>query len=369
MTDEQRSLLTLHLTPGVGGGITRTLLSHFGSAREILATSPAILKKVDGIGRTLSTAIHSRKHLREVDNCIRKCTDLGIEIIDFKSDLYPKRMKHAVDAPLLLFFWGNAELNRQKVISIVGTRKATDYGVDFVKKLINDLKEHNPLIVSGLAYGIDIAAHKASLENDLETIAVLASGVNSIYPYEHINTANKIKHQGGLLSEYPPGELADPKKFPARNRIIASLCDAVIVVEAAERGGALITALQANDYNREVFALPGDVGRAYSAGTNNLLKRHQARIITEAADIEYALGWDQKSREDKTSVLPDLPEEESLVYSKIKELGEPHIDQLCWVTGISISKIASILLNLEFGGYIRSLPGKKFKLSNLRIHV
>ncbi len=371
MTEESRALLALHLIQGIGGATIKSLLSHFGSALSIIEAPESRLIKVNGIGKTLTNLLRESGTLKQVDKVIQRCNELDIKIIDYSNPEFPARLSHAFDSPLILFMKGHPNLNEQKVISIVGTRRATPYGLEFVDQLVDELYKYQPLIVSGLAYGIDIAAHTRALKNNMSTIAVLASGPNIIYPNRHRNIANKMLKRGAVLSEYPPDDAPDPRRFPARNRIIAGLSDAIVVVEAADSGGALITARQANDYNREVFALPGNIDQRHSCGTNNLIKSHQARIITCADDIAYAMGWDiiEDKKEESYSIPESFGENEIKIYRLIRDEKEIHIDRLSWLSTIPVNKLASTLLKLEFEGFVNSLPGKKFKLTGKRIHV
>jgi DNA processing protein len=258
------------------------------------------------------------------------------------------------------------DLNATKIIGIVGTRKATDYGKEAVEKILSELIPHNTLIVSGLAYGIDICAHKTALNNNQPTIGVMASGMDIIYPAVHKEIANRMIDNGGLITEYPFGSKPDAPHFPARNRIIAGLCDAVIVAEAADSGGALITAEIANSYNREVFAVPGNLGNKYSEGCNKLIRSHKAHILLNVKDLEYNLNWSTDENVKPKPAPMDLSsfdEEEQEVLTLMKEKEGILIDDLSWKSQIPVSKLASILLNLEFQGVIKSLPGKKFKLN------
>lgn len=371
MDDEKLALLALQLVPNIGGTTIKKLISHFGSAQQVLSKSKHQLMRIGGIGRLTSEGVSQSRGLELAHQQLLLAEKKGIELISYTDSNYPKRLSHLYDAPLILFKKGGGECTNHKSIAIVGSRNATKYGVDFTEELVRDLAPHNPLIVSGLAFGIDITAHRAALMNGLGTVGVVASGVNIIYPMLHRKTAIEMQENGAILSEYGINEKANAKKFPARNRIIAGLADAVIIVEAAERSGALITAAFANDNNREVFALPGNIREPYSIGTNNLIKTHQARIITDASDIEYALGWDSQHQHlpDQVSIPEQLTDEEKAVYIIISESSGIDIDQLCWKSTIPLNKLASILLNLEFSGFVNALPGNKYKLSLKRLHV
>ncbi|HSZ25960.1 MAG TPA: DNA-processing protein DprA, partial [Cytophagaceae bacterium] len=226
-------------------------------------------------------------------------------------------------------------------------------------------KHYHPTIISGLAYGIDIYAHKTAIAERIPTIAVMASGVDVIYPFVHKEIAHKMKENGGLLTEYRPGTKPDPVFFPARNRIVAGLCDAIIVIEAAFKGGALITAEIANSYNREVFAVPGNIGNKFNEGCNHLIKTHKAHIYTSAKDLEYILNWDLENKKPESEnhiLLETLDEEEKIIYKTLFQKDNSGIDELSWKTNIPLSKLSSTLLSMEFKGLVKVLPGKKFKL-------
>ncbi len=364
MSEEEVSLLLLQMTPGVGGGTIRQLINHFGSAQEILKQPPGKLKKLPGIGKERVQSIIDCKNNKQAEEIIKKAIKENIQLISLNNSEYSKRLSTTFDSPLLLFKKGPANLNSQKVLSVVGTRNATSYGLGFTSELIAGLKFHQPIIVSGLAYGIDYQAHYSALKEGLPTVGVLASGVNYIYPYKHKRIANDLLESGALISEYPPDIPPEPGNFPARNRIIAGLADAVIVVEAAKKGGALITAEIANSYQRDVFAVPGNTNHTYSQGCNALIRAHKANILTCPEDIEYILGWDKTSVQQTISEpIPDLEENELKVYQLLKKEKEQIIDEISWKTGITLNKLAVYLLNLEFKGYVKSLPGKKYKLS------
>lgn len=250
-------------------------------------------------------------------------------------------------------------------MGIVGTRKATDYGKNTCEQIVEGLANQGVTIVSGLAYGIDIATHRACLKNRVPTLGVMATGIDLIYPSTHAKTAQEMQANGGILTEYPLGTKPDFMRFPARNRIIAGLSDAIIVVEAADKGGALITAEYANNYNRDVFAVPGNLTNSYSTGCNQLIRTHKAQIFTGVDDLLDALSWLPSSS--TPSVPPPLPEhftqDESTVVALLRQKGEMLIDELGWESNISAGKLATLLLNLELQGFIRSLPGKRFGLA------
>lgn len=364
--------LALYLLPGVGDVIFKQLISYCGSAEKVFVTPKNKLLKIPGIGEKVTNSLrNSSDVLTRAQEEFEKITNLGAQILMYNDPSYPTRLREINDSPPIIFFKGNADLNNSKVISIVGTRNATDYGKQVVEEIIEGLTPYNPLIISGLAYGIDIASHRSALKCGLETVGIMASGLDIIYPFYHTKIAKSMESSGGLITEHPIGTKPDAPFFPARNRIIAGMSDAVIVVEAASRGGALITAELANGYDREVFAVPGNLHSKYSEGCNKLIRNHKANILTSTEDISYLLGWnlESTSESDKKKNLTELLNMEGLEKSSrsiISVLLEKPdgltIDELSWQSQIPVNQISSELLNLEFMGIVSSLPGKKYKL-------
>lgn len=367
MKDKAIYEIALGMIPGVGGMLSRQLVSYCGSAEKVFKTPPGKLKRIPGIGKHLCQVITTYDYLTEAEKELERTKKKGISILFYTDKEYPDRLRQIHDSPTLLYFKGNIDLNHPKTVGIVGTRKATEYGKEAVEKIMEALEPHRPLIISGLAYGIDIAAHKAALKFNLPTIGVMATGLDIIYPSLHKQTASKMEESGGLITEYELGSKPEPSRFPARNRIIAGLSDVLIVVEAAEKGGALITAEIANGYNREVFALPGNVGHTYSEGCNKLIRNHKAHIYTGIEDIEYVMNWSVGETTEKTEkkiIDSDLfSPEEQLVIGLLNNPDGILIDELSWKSNIPLSRLASILLMLEFQGIVKSLPGKKYKLN------
>lgn len=362
MSENDIALVGLQLIPGIGGGTIRQLISHAGSASKIFRMSTGKLDAMPGIGRKKAQLINENNIRNRAIELFERAGKQGTKIITIQNPEFPKLLKEAYDAPLVLYKKGNSSLNSTKCISIVGTRNATHYGIDFTRELIEGLKPHNPLVISGLAYGIDHEAHFQALKSGLKTVAVMASGINYIYPARHKSIAQDIIGQGALITEYPFDELPEPGKFPARNRIIAGMSHAVVVVEAANKGGALITADIANSYDREVFALPGKINNKFSEGCNQLIKRHEAHILTKPEDIEYLLDWG-KTTSKPTEIIQDLTSEEAAIFKLLTDESDQLIDDISWKTGIALNRLASVLLNLEFKGFVRQLPGKKFGLT------
>lgn len=295
----------------------------------------------------------------------------GIEPICMNDDLYPQRMKECDDAPLMLFYKGNANLNQQRVINIVGTRHCTPYGEDLIRRFITDLRQLCPqvLIVSGLAYGVDINAHRQALDKGYETVGVLAHGLDDLYPARHRETALRMIEQGGLLTEFLTQTNADKINFVRRNRIVAGISDACILIESAAHGGGLITCDISQSYNRDVFAFPGRIGDAYSEGCNNLIRNNGATLITNAADFVKDMGWQDdatlmkaKQQGIERSLFPDLSAEEQSIVNVLAKSNDLQINLISVQTGIEIGKLTALLFTLEMKGVIRTLAGGMYHL-------
>jgi len=364
---ELKYALALCLVPGVGGITAKKLISYCGGVEAIFREKKAALLKIPGIGEYLATSLLNQEVFDRAEKEIIFLQKHNINAFFYLSKEYPSRLKHCEDGPIMLFTKGVADLNSSKVISIVGTRSITAYGREQCAAIIEGLKKHNPLIVSGLAFGVDACAHKKALDEGLHTAGVLGHGLDRIYPTSHRSLAEKMVTQGLLVTEFFSGTVPDRENFPIRNRIIAGLCDALIVIEAAPSGGALISAAAANTYNRDVFALPGRVTDTYSKGCNWLIKTHKACLLEKAEDIEYIMGWDATTNKAKViqpELFVDLSPEEELVVSYLKERTDAHIDEIVAKAGLTVSKTSTLLLNLEFKGVVRSMPGKMYKLYN-----
>lgn len=367
MDQNRLALLALHFLPGIGDHLIRQLVSYCGSAEKVFNTPKGKLLKIPGIGEVTARGIINEKPFAAAEKELKKADKEGVQLIFFTDKQYPSRLKAIDDAPTLLYVKGNVDFENPKTVGIVGTRRATDYGRLCVEEFVSALIPHNVLIISGLAYGIDIQAHKQALKNNLSTVGVLGSGVDVIYPAAHTETAKKMLSQGGLVTENPLGTKPDAHNFPARNRIIAGLSDALVVVEAGETGGALITADIANSYNKDVFAFPGNIGQSYSQGCNNLIKSNKAHLITSVKDLEFIMNWDATVKEPmkKDSFVADHYEEPEKTVIKVllDHQGMLMIDEISWRTTIPVSQLAAILLGLEFKGVIQSLPGKLYRVT------
>jgi DNA processing protein len=358
--------VALTFLKNIGQASAKALMSYFGDAETIFKTPVNKLLKVPGIGEKTIAALNFAEALKKAENEIRFVEKNNIDVIFYTDARYPKRLKNCVDAPVLLYSKGNADFNSQKVISIVGTRNATEYGKDLCRQLVEDLKQYDVLVLSGLALGIDVAAHKECLKNGVPTIGVVGHGLDRLYPAANRITAEKMLENGGLLSEYPSGTKPDRENFPQRNRIVAGMSDASVVIEAGIKGGALITAEIANSYNRDVFAFPGRVDDTYSEGCNFLIRHNKAALLTCAADLAYSMGWErsEQNKPIEQFMLPfDLSADEQTIFNIIQQHKAPvAIDDLSLKINMPMSQIAMGLLNMEMQGYIRSLPGKMYKV-------
>ena len=365
--------LALTLLPGIGPQLTRQLMSYGGSAKNVLMMPPGKLRRIPGVGDAtvkILTGKDREAAFRKAEADLKKAEKDGVEILFYTSKRFPSRLKLIPDAPAILYYQGTADLNAPKTVALVGTRQATDYGREQTERIIKGLLPHQPLVVSGLAYGIDIVAHRAALAEGLETVGVMATGLDRIYPHTHQKTAEKMREQGGLLTEFPYGTPPDRYNFPARNRIIAGLCDGTVVVEAAIKGGALITAELALSYDRDVLAVPGNLGSAASAGCNALIRDNKAALYAEPRDLEQLLNWDAALHQSgKFKPVPsysadDFTADEFTVLTVLAAAPsrELQMDELAWKVQLPIYAVASMLLALEFRGVVRALPGKKFAL-------
>ena len=354
------------MIPGIGGILARNLIAYVGSIEGIFSEPLKSLVKIPGIGEVNARRLKNNEVFKKAEKELRFIEKNNIQALFYSDKNYPRRLKICVDAPLLIFTKGNLNLDEQKIISIVGTRNATDYGKKVCEELIQQLSErrHNAMVVSGLAYGIDIHAHKSALKYHLPTVGVVGHGLDKLYPSLHTEIARKMLENGGLVSDFPSGTKIDPPNFIRRNRIIAGLTDATIVVESAEKGGALITAEIASSYNRDVFAFPGRAGDIYSKGCNQLIRNSGANLIEGIDDLEYFMGWEKqnKEKEVQSSLFMELNPEEDRVVKLLQGNGELFIDQISSELAMPVSRVSAMLLNLEFKNILVALPGKMYKL-------
>ncbi len=357
--------IALTLIKGVGHITAKNLLANFGDAASIFKASKTALMQVPGVGAAIAAQILDTDALKEAARQLQFLEKHKIEVLFFKDENYPRRLRDCPDAPILLYYKGTADLNHPRIVSIVGTRRATAYGKMLCRQLAETLKPYDVLVVSGLAYGIDVEAHKESLANDIPTIGVLGHGLDRLYPNLHKSIAQNMLRNGGLLTEFPLNTLPDRENFPKRNRIIAGIADVTVVVEATSKGGALITADIAGSYNRDVFAFPGRSTDEYSQGCNFLIKTNRAGLLNHARDLVYYLGWDDmhgKSAE-KQLILPVGLSLEELSIVQVLRDAPAMVDEIAIKTTLQQSKLAIHLLSLEMQGVLTSLPGNVYRLN------
>jgi DNA processing protein len=356
-------LLALQRVEGVGDIMAKKLLTHCGSAEAVFATKTVKLAAIDGVGSMLLKSLKNKSVFEKANKELEFVKSNDINVVSFQDENYPDRLKHCIDGPLLLFTSGNIDLKNRRIISIVGTRQITSYGMEFCRKLIEDLAPLDPIIVSGFAYGVDIVAHQLAMEHKLQTIGVVAHGLNQIYPKTHKKYVAKVEENGGFMTEFWSSSNPDKENFVRRNRIVAGMSEATIVIESADRGGSLITANMANDYNRDVFAVPGRVTDKYSQGCNNLIKTQKANVLTSAADLVYILNWDiqKESKSVQKQLFVTLEDDEQKVYDYLLKTGKELMDIIALRCDFPIYKISGMLLNMELKGVVRPLPGKLFE--------
>jgi len=352
------------LIPGIGDILAKKLISYCGGVEAVFKEKKTALLKIPNVGETLAHSITNHDVLAKAEKEMDFIFKHHINYSFYLDDEYPVRLKNCPDSPVIIFYKGDVNFEYPKIVSIVGTRQATTYGKDICSRLVDELcqRNHQPVVISGLAYGIDICAHRAALRNGLPTIAVLGHGLSQIYPSAHAATAREIVGQGALLTEFLSDTPIDRNNFVRRNRLIAGLSDLTIVVESYIRGGALITADIANSYNRDVFACPGRLTDASSAGCNWLIKTNKANLLQSVADIEYLLGWDNQPKAPvQHELFPAISAEEETVLRILKENGECAIDNMSIALQMPVSKVSTLLLSLELSGLVHSLPGKVYK--------
>lgn len=350
---------------GIGAKYSRLLLAYFGNVADLFASSTQELKSIPGLSSAVIQQIQSKAVFKEAEDELYHIEKHGIDLLWLEDKAYPQRLRHCEDAPLVLYSYGHADYNKQKVVSIVGTRNATHYGKRIIDELLDGISDLDALVVSGLAMGVDVMAHMGCIHRNICNIAVLGHGLSRIYPAHHRDVSREIIHHGALLTEFTFNTIPDKNNFPMRNRIIAGLADVTVVVEAGEKGGALITAGLANDYNRDVCAYPGAVDQLYSAGCNQLIKNNQAHLIRNSQDLLDLMQWhNQEGNREKgiqLSLLPDLSEDQRIVHEFLRESDEASVDEIAFHSDWPQSKLAIVLLEMEMAGHIVALPGKVYK--------
>jgi DNA processing protein len=365
--DELLHLIALTLVPQIGSVHSRILLETIGSACEIFKSKRSLLEKIPGIGSIRAKNISGFKDLRRAEKELSFIERYKIKPLLFNQPEFPQRLKQCEDPPVILFYKGNADLNIKKVVSIVGTRKQTDYGRFQVEHYLEAWKGIDMLIVSGLAYGIDQIAHRNSLRLGLATVGVLANGLDTIYPSSHTSLAKEMILNGGLITEFLSGTKPDKQNFPRRNRIVAGMCDALLVVETDIKGGSMITAEMAGGYNREIFALPGRLTDRKSAGCNRLIRDNKARLSSCPDDVIEFMNWDLEPRMKQQFIFPELNDDASLLWRHLKEHGAIHVDRLYTMSGLKRSSFHPALLNLELEGMVEQAPGGVYVLKRNQV--
>ncbi len=355
--------IALTQIPGIGSVLAKNLVSYCSGADKVFEKSESFLKKIPGIGDHIAKNIVNYKDFSLPEKEAEFIEKKKIRPLFFLDREYPYRLKNIPDCPILLYVRGDVNLSPEKSIAIVGTRKMTEYGKQFVNKLVEDLVPHNATVISGLAYGVDVHAHKQCIKNKVNTFGVVAHGLDKLYPALHTQIAKEMIAQGGaVLSEFTSGSKPDRENFPKRNRIVAGMVDAVIVVESALKGGSLITAELANQYNRDVMAVPGNIGNEYSQGCNYLIKHNKAHVIESANDLVKLLNWDVKiEKQSQRQLFLELSNEEQTLMDMIRQNGEMGVDQLMANSGFNSSTLAMTLLELEMKNCITTLPGKRYQ--------
>lgn len=356
--------LALQSVEGIGCKGARKLIQHFGSSKAALSAEVSELLEVDGIGPKLVANLKSRKNYKKASSELEVIRKYGLKVVSYRDQAYPKHLEQCEDAPLLLFFKGNMDLSQRPIISIVGTRKMTSHGATFMKRFFSDLEKYDPVVISGLAYGEDILAHRLALQHGSRTIGVLAHGLDRIYPRTHYKTALRMLEKGALITEFWTGTPPEKENFVKRNRIIAGMSEATLVIESSEKGGSLITADLASSYHREVFAVPGRSTDPFSVGCNQLIKTHRASMLTAAKDLAYMLNWEPIRESNNLQKEFDLATgKEKQLLEIIQKHGKIQADHLSRICRLPIKDVLSALLSLELNGRIRELPGKFYEIA------
>lgn len=367
MDSELLHQISLTIIPHIGPVQAKLLLEQFGTASAIFAAKGSQLKKIEGIGEIRARSIKQFSNYKTAEEEIEFMGKHGITHLFLTDKNYPQRLLNCYDPPTLLYYKGNADLNCAKIVSIVGTRHHTEYGKQLTEKLVEELAPYDVLIISGLAYGIDAIAHKASLKNNLPTIGVLAHGLDQLYPSEHTAIAKEmLKNGGGLLTEFRINSKPDKHNFPVRNRIVSGISDATVVIETGCKGGSMITAELANGYNRDVFAFPGRVTDSRSSGCNSLIRNNKATLVTGAKELLETMGWvvqQKPAAQSQKKLFIEVDENEKKLVSILSEKESVHIDELNQKSGFSHSAVAAMILSLELRNVIVSLPGKLYQLT------
>ena len=362
MTDLQYQI-ALTLLPGIGDISGKKFVQYFGSAEAIFKETRKSLEKISGMREASIEAIcKPKEYLKRAEEEIDFIEKNAIRPLFFLDADYPRRLLQCDDGPMMLYYKGAANLNANRIVAIVGTRNITEYGKENCLQLVEDLKDDNVLIVSGLAYGVDTAAHRAAVKNGIPTVGVMGCGMQQVYPATNKKLANEMLEQGGVLTECMSGTQPDRENFPRRNRIIAGMADAVVVIESAMKGGSLITADLANSYSRDVFAYPGRVMDIYSQGCNYLIRTNRAHLMESVLNLRYVMRWDSEMKNEKqTALFREFTDDEKLIMDCFGSSAVVSLDDIIVKSELPTTKIAAILLNLEFDGVLMAMPGKRYQ--------
>lgn len=357
--------ISLTLIPNIGDIHAKALINHFGNAGAIFKAKKKELEEIEGIGSVRARSIKEFENFNLAEEEIAFIQKYKITALFITDKNYPQRLLNCYDSPVILYYKGNADLNSSKIVAIVGTRNNNEYGKSVCEKLVEDLAEQNILIVSGLAFGIDSIAHKSALKNNLKTVVVLGHGLDRIYPTQNKSLAKQMIEQGGLLTDFRSKTNPDKQNFPKRNRIVAGISDAIIIIETGIKGGSLITAELGNGYNKDVFAIPGRTNDTKSEGCNYLIKNNKACLITSADDLLENMSWKEQkkpSAKKQRELFIELTDDEKIIVNILQQQEQIHIDELYIKSGLSSSAVASALLTLEMQGVVNSLPGKIYRM-------
>ena len=365
---DNKLLATLRLqrSRAIGDVLAKKLIVATGGAENVFEEKPAILEKINGVGSYAIRHLFDKKNILKAENELNYIRKNDIKYTYFLDEDFPRHLHNCIDSPILLFKDGNISIeNESKIISIVGTRNMSSYGRHFCEELIKDLAPHNPIIVSGFAYGVDICAHKAAMKHNLQTIAVLAHGFEQIYPKVHKKYIHDVQKNGGFFTEFWSDEPPLRENFLRRNRIVAGISKATVIIESAEKGGSLVTADIANSYDKDIFALPGRATDVFSRGCNSLIKNNKATLLTSAQDIIKMLNWDVQNKQTKPvqkQLFVEFTETEQKIYDFLHQKGKQLLDVIALECNIPIVQLSSVLLQLELKGVLQPLPGKMFEI-------
>jgi len=357
--------LALQNVAKIGDTTAKKLINHCGSAEAVMKEKRHNLLKIDGIGALTISDLFERNHIEAAEKELKFIKEEGIKTHYFTSENYPEKLKHCIDSPILLFEAGAINLNKKHIISIVGARKITTSGIAFCERLVEELAPYDPVIVSGFAYGTDITAQKAAIKNNLQNIGCLAHGLNQIYPKVHKKYMAEVENNGGFYTDFWSTAAFDRNNFLKRNRLIAGISEATIVIESAEKGGSLVTADIANSYNRDVFAVPGRTTDSQSVGCNNLIKHQKAHLLSTPLDVPYMLNWQLEDNEKlavQKQLFVELDDNEKIIYNFLEGEQKEVLDVIALKCNMPTYKLAGILLSMELKGVVRPLPGKLFEI-------